>query len=64
MESISANLFVEFFFNLPKRAVSYYEMVPAEKCTPKQLSLLAKEHGALFCVCPQKYGCKQFPGVI
>lgn len=34
--------------------------LPEELCTPKCLVTAAVIAGAVFAVCPKKYGCKQF----
>lgn len=34
--------------------------LPRELCTPKCLVTAAVTAGAVFAVCPEKYGCKQF----
>lgn len=35
-------------------------LISKGSATPKRLSQIAKIAGAVFAVCPQKYGCRQF----
>ena len=39
---------------------SRYVFLPIKDCVPSKLKNYASSCGALLCLCPAKYGCRQF----
>lgn len=49
---------VDFYLKSAGHESSCY--ILSDACTPRLLCEIALLHGAMLCVCPKKYGCRQF----
>lgn len=49
---------VDFYLKSTGHESSCY--ILADACTPRLLCKIALQYGAIFCICPKKYGCRQF----